>query len=130
MNNLCIRMQGRNQLLSELLNAVDAFQSKLELFQKQLSFGNMIQFKSVSLFLEKTKADLVPDFEKYAVMCGDLRENLLKRFQNLYGQKTQMKLFQRPFSVNVKYIDDADTQLELLDLRSNQVLHDVFQQNS
>ena len=41
-----------------------------------------------------------------------------------------MKLFQRPFSVDVEYIDDADTQLELLDLRSNQVLHDVFQQNS
>ena len=41
-----------------------------------------------------------------------------------------MKLFQRPFSVDVEYIDDADTKLELLDLRSNQVLHDVFQQNS
>ena len=40
-----------------------------------------------------------------------------------------MNLFQRPFSVDVEYIDDADTQLELLDLRSNQVLHDVFQQN-
>ena len=80
MNNLCIRIQGRNQLLTELLNRVDAFQSKLELFQKQLSTGNMIQFKSMSLFLEKTKADLVPDFEKYAIMCGDLRENFSKRF--------------------------------------------------
>ena len=67
MNNLCIRMQGRDQLLSELLNTLDAFQSKLELFQKELSTGNMIQFKSMSLFLEKTKADLVPDFEKYAI---------------------------------------------------------------
>ena len=51
MNNLCIRMQGRNQLLPALLNAVDAFQSKLELFQKQLSAGNMIQFKSMIWFL-------------------------------------------------------------------------------
>ena len=32
MNNLCLKMQERNQLLPELLNAVDAFQSKLELF--------------------------------------------------------------------------------------------------
>ena len=129
-NNLCIRMQGRNQLLLELLNTVDAFQSKLELFQKRLSTGNMIQFKSMSLLLEKTKAYLVPDFEKYATMCGNLRENFSKRFQDLNDRKTQMKLFQRPFSVDVEYIDDADTQLELLDLRSNQVLHDVFQQNS
>ena len=77
----------------------------------------MIQFKSMSLFLEKTKADLVPDFEKYALMSGDLRENFSKHFQDLNGGKTQIKLFQRLFSVDVEYIDDADTQLELLDLR-------------
>ena len=41
-----------------------------------------------------------------------------------------MSSFQRSFSVDVESIDDADTQLKLLDLRSNQVLHDVFQQNS
>ena len=123
-------MQGRDQLLPELLIAVNAFQSKLKLFQKQLSTGNMIQVKSTFLFLEKTRADLVPDFEKYAIMCGDLSENFSKRFQNLNGRKTQINLFQRRFSVDVEYIDDADTQLELLDLRSNQILHDVFQQNS
>ena len=59
---------------------------------------------------------MVPDFEKYAIKCGDLRENFSKRFQDLNGRKTQIKLFQRPFSVNVEYIDDADTKLEFLDL--------------
>ena len=82
------------------------------------------------MFLKKTKADSVPDFEKYAILCGDLRENLSKHFQDLNGQKTPMNLFQRPFSVDFEYTDDADTQLELLDLKSIQVLHDVFQQNS
>ena len=53
MNNLCITMQGRNQLFSELLNTVNTFQSKLELFQEQLSSGNMIQFVSMCLLLEK-----------------------------------------------------------------------------
>ena len=89
----------------------------------------MIQFESMSLFLEKTKADLVPDFEKYAKMCGNLRENFSKRFQDLNGRKTQINLFQQPFSANVEYIDDADTQVELLDLRSNQLLLDDSQQN-
>ena len=63
------------------------------MFQKQLSSGNMIQFKSMSLLLEKTKADLVPDFEKYAIMCGDLRENFSKRFQDLNCRKTQIICF-------------------------------------
>ena len=48
-------MQRRNQLFPELLNAVDAFQSKLEMFQKQLSSGNMIQFKNMSCFWKKQK---------------------------------------------------------------------------
>ena len=73
---------------------------------------------------------MVPDFQKYAIMCGDLRENFSKRFQDLNGRKTQMNLFQRPFSVDVEHIDDADTQLELMDLTLNQVLHDAFKQNS
>ena len=108
MNNLCIRMQGRTQMLPELLDAIDAFQSTLELFWEQLPTGSMSQFKSMSLFFSKNKDILGFHFEKYAKMCGDLRENFSKRFQDLNGRKTQMSLFQGPFRVNVENIDDAD----------------------
>ena len=39
-----------------------------------------------------------------------------------------MSLFQRPFTVNVQEIQDAKLQLELLDLKSNEVLKDVYQE--
>ena len=42
LNNLCMKLQGREQLLPELFNAVKAFQSKLNLFQLQLSTGNSL----------------------------------------------------------------------------------------
>ena len=85
MNNLCIRMQGRKQLFPELLNAVDPFQSKL--FQKQLSTGNMKQFKIMSLFLEKTKENLVSD-SRSLPKCV---ETFVKTFQNAF--KILMGLF-------------------------------------
>nr|XP_039273860.1 general transcription factor II-I repeat domain-containing protein 2-like [Styela clava] len=96
----------------------------------QRSIGNMIQFKTMSLFLEKKKTNLVSDLEKYAIMCGDLRQIFSKRFQDFNDRKAQTNLFQRPLSVDVEFIEDADAQLELLDSKSNQVLQDVFQQNA
>ena len=83
LNNLCMKLQGREQLLPELFNAVKAFQSKLILFQLQLSTGNMMQFKSMSSFVAKTKLDFIPDFVKYANICEDLNESFKKRFHDL-----------------------------------------------
>ena len=40
-----MKLQGREQLLPELFNAVKAFQNKLNLFRSQLSNGNLMQFK-------------------------------------------------------------------------------------
>ena len=112
-----MKLQGREQLLPELLNAVKAFQSKLNLFQLQLSTGNMLQFKSMSSFVAKTKLDFVPDFMKYANICEDLNESFKKRFHDLSGLEKHLSLFERPFTVKVKEIENAELQLELLDLR-------------
>ena len=41
-----------------------------------------------------------------------------------------MNLFQRPFSVDVENVNDADAQLQHSDLQSNEAMHDTFQENS
>jgi len=56
----------------------------------------------------------------------DLRENFSKRFQDLNGRQTQMSL--RPSSVDVENVNHDYIQLELLDLESNEALHDAFQE--
>jgi len=68
----------------------------------------MMQFKSMSSFINKTQTDLVPDSEKYVKMFEDLCENFSKRFQGFNGQETQMNLSQKPFSVNVESVNGAD----------------------
>ena len=89
-----MKLQGCEQLLPELFNAVKAFQSKLNLFQLQLSTGNMMQFKSMSSFVAKTKLDFVPDFVKYANICKDLNKSFKKCFYDLSGQEKHLSLFE------------------------------------
>ena len=60
---------------------VTAFQSKLNLFQLQLSTGNTMRFENMSSFMARTKTDLVPDFAKYATMCENLVESLQSAFR-------------------------------------------------
>jgi len=68
----------------------------------------MMQFKSMTSFINKTQTDLVPDLEKYVKTCEDFRENFSKRFQDLNGQKTQINSFQKPFGLNVEHVNGAD----------------------
>ena len=66
----------------------------------------MMQFKSMSSFINETQIDLVPDFEIYVKTTEDLRENFSKRFPDLNGQ--EKNLFQKPFGVNVESVNGAD----------------------
>ena len=84
----------------------------------------------MSSFVAKTKLDFVPDFVKYANICEDLNESFKKCFHDLSDREKHLSLFERPFTVKVEEIENAELQLELLDLRSNEGLRDVYQEQS
>ena len=84
----------------------------------------------MSSFVATTKLDFAPDIVKYANICEDLNESFKKRFHDLRGREKQLTVFERPFTVKVEEIDNAELQLELLDLRSNEGLRDVYQEQS
>ena len=90
----------------------------------------MMQIKSMSSFVAKTKLDFVPDFMKYANICKDLNKSFKKRFYDLSGWEKHLSLFEQPFTVKVEEIENAELQLELLDQRSNKGLRDVYQEQS
>ena len=96
----------------------------------QLSTVNTMQFKYMSSYVAKTRIDFVPDFTKYAKICEDLSESFAKRFHDLSNREKHLSLSQRPFAVNVEEIKNAELQLELLDLKSNEVMKDIYQEQS
>ena len=80
--------------------------------------------------MTKTKLGFVPDFAKYTKICENLTESFKKRFYDLNGREKHFSLFLRPFTVKVEEIEDAELPLELLDLRSNEGMKDMYQEQS
>ena len=80
--------------------------------------------------MAKTKLDFVPDFVKYANICEDLNESFKKRFHDLSAREKHLSLFERPFTVKVEEIENAEFPLELLDPRSNEGLRDIYEEQS
>ena len=120
------KIQGRSQLITDLICAIDAFQNKLSLFQKQLSSGNTMLFQSMSSSVSNCNSNFISDFKKYVYYCQDLGESFPKKFQYLNGKELELFFFPQPFRVNVEGITHAETQLEMLDLQANTDMKAAF----
>ncbi|KAK3889500.1 hypothetical protein Pcinc_006472 [Petrolisthes cinctipes] len=124
LNSLNTRLQGNDQLITEFMNHVKSFQNKLVLFQKQLEKGILLQFKSMQTILSETVTP--PDYSRFVKHCEDLKVNFEKRFQDLHGRQQSLSLFENPFLVNAEDFNDADLQMEILDIQANSALQGFF----
>ena len=92
LNKLCSKILGGSQLITDLVCAIDAFENKLSLFQKQLSSGNIMYFQSMSSFASNCNSNFFLDFRKYAHYCQDPGESFLKKFQDLNERAVELSL--------------------------------------
>nr|XP_042913023.1 general transcription factor II-I repeat domain-containing protein 2A-like [Parasteatoda tepidariorum] len=123
LNDLNTKLMGKNQVISQLVNAVDGFKLKLGLFLKQLEAQNFINFP----YLKKVKEvhpDKVFDFSHQIKV---LQDSFDKRFQDFETKRARIKLFGDPFGVS---IDEAaeEIQLELIDLQTSDIHKSNFRE--
>ena len=78
----------------------NAFQGKLKHFQQQLSIDNMMQFKSMSSFINETQTWYLA--LKNTRNCVKTFVKTSKRFQDLNGRGTQIIFFKKPFGVKIE----------------------------
>ena len=88
LNILNTKMQGRNQLLTVLLEHVRAFQTKITLFRNQFEQGKFIHFRSMSSLLEKIKMEPT-SYKRYV----DLLDVLMENFSTLTEENGVMIFF-------------------------------------
>jgi len=77
-----------------------------------------MQLKYMSSFVAKTR------------LISFQTSRIANHFHNLSDREKHLSLFQRPSTMNVEEIEDAELQLELLDLKSNEVMKDIYQEQS
>ncbi|XP_064079452.1 general transcription factor II-I repeat domain-containing protein 2A-like [Macrobrachium nipponense] len=123
LNNLNHKLQGNNQLISQLANYVTAFEQKLKLFQLQIVKGELGHFPNYKLMCEKHK--VCNRHEYYAAKLGKLLEAFESRFEDLKKEVNDLKLFSNPFSVSPDEVE-FEAQIELIDLQNNDSLRTKY----
>ena len=130
LNMLNTKMQGRNQLLTALLEHVRAFRTKLILFRNQFEQGKFIHFRSMSSLVEMLKIETT-SFKRYMDLLDVMMENFKQRFHDLDGRERSHDLFRDPFSdLAENFEDDPALQLEILDIQSCFTLKTSFRELS
>ena len=119
LNTLNTRLQGRDQLITVLLDNVRGFQNTLTLFRNHMKECKLIHFKTMSSLVNEFQIPPPNFHERYENYLDVLSNNLDNRFNDLRGREQKLALFREPFSLNAEeFDDDPDLQLEVLDFQS------------
>ena len=132
LNQLNLELQGRDKMVTQLVERLHAFQKKVTLFSTDLCPGKMLHFPTL-----RTAGLQITE-----VMTGfmdALKTNFAARFEHFSLPAEVMRFVKDPFSVNVEgefalkakelivTLNEASSQLELIDIQSSDDLRQSFQ---
>jgi hypothetical protein len=125
LNELNLKLQGKDQLITELCDNIRAFQMKLMLWTNQLKNKNLSHFKSIKLLSEEKNNDNI-NFLQYSESIELLKNEFEERFNDLKKEKFCFDLFVNPF--NIKIEDSLpELQMEIIELQCNSSLKLKFE---
>lgn len=120
MNELNVKLQGKNQFVHEMQANVRAFKTKLVLFSKQMSDKSFAHFPTLATLKEAPQ-----HVKKYRKSLDDLHEEFCRRFCDFGKIDRALQLVSCPFSQDPETVSQ-ELQLELIDLQCDMVLKDKF----
>lgn len=118
LNELNIRLQGKDQFVHQIFQHVVAFETKLKLWQLQLKNKNFTHFTTLN---EHGGSNI----NKYADLIGLLIKNFESKFQDFKESEIDYKIFATPFSVDINILPE-NLQLECIDLQADLQLKEKF----
>ncbi|VDL99281.1 unnamed protein product [Schistocephalus solidus] len=120
LNELKLKLQGRDVLITNMEAYERAFEAKLILWEKRLYKGDFVHFPH----LAQCDTALVDTIECISVL-STLRNEFSSRFTDLRSHSQESKIVSTPFDFPY---DDApsDVQLELIELQASDTLLSKF----
>ncbi|XP_068200767.1 general transcription factor II-I repeat domain-containing protein 2-like [Palaemon carinicauda] len=125
LNDLNLKLQGKDKLFPSLVNDISAFKMKLKLFISQLENKELSEFPHLKEQSECAEDNTI--FTEYFGKIILLQEAIDSRFSD-FAEKDCMLAFLIPFSLTENNILKMPSiiQMELIDLRANSVLKSKF----
>lgn len=120
LNELNVKLQGKELLAHEMYKHVKSFQAKLSLFSRQASEGKFTHFSLLGK--EKVPANVC---SKIRDQLRSLTEEFERRFEDFRQIELKFNLLTSPFSADVDAAPD-ELQLELIDIQSDHSLKEMF----
>ena len=123
LNNLNLKVQGKDQLFPSLVNDISAFKMKLKGFNAQLEKKDLSQL----LHLKEQSVENIVNFAKYIEKIKVLLETFNKSFSDFF-EEDRLLGFINPFSLNVRNIlkMSSNLHMKLIELKANSILKMKF----
>nr|XP_054593491.1 SCAN domain-containing protein 3-like [Nothobranchius furzeri] len=131
LNELNLRLQGKDNSICELMTAVRAFQRKLEMFKEDLQ-EDCVHFPAVQEQVQGQR-----DVSSFVVFIDKLIANFSNRFDSFsIGQQltmfiqnpfliTDVRSFSKEATQHFKWVNARDLQMELVDLQANLAMNEL-----
>ncbi|XP_067940313.1 general transcription factor II-I repeat domain-containing protein 2-like [Watersipora subatra] len=120
MNELNMKLQGKNQFVQDMYTNVKAFKSKLVLFSRQILNKSFTHFPTLAT-LKEARAKV----KKYGESLDALHREFCRRFSDFEKIDKSLQLVACPLSQDSEAAPE-ELQLELIDLQSDPVLKEKF----
>ncbi|XP_067930870.1 general transcription factor II-I repeat domain-containing protein 2A-like [Watersipora subatra] len=123
-------LEGKDQLVPQLYEHMEAFCVKLNLFKTQLRNFNVVHFPTLSeIRTAYPQAKFSAKKGKYVSVIAYLETEFRQRFQDFSVIDKEIKLNATPFLVDAKEVE-KNLQLELIEIECDDVLKNQHQQLS
>ena len=120
LNTLNLSLQGRNQVVSDMVGIVNGFRNKLKIFKRSLENNELTHFPCcLQLAAEKDQETI--DFSDFSSYIQEIIEEFNTRFKETETLKSSVQLYMNPLGATIEE-QEPHLQLELCDLQADTFL--------
>ena len=127
LNILNVKLQGKENLISDMFAILKAFLSRLDLFKDQIAMCNFTYFSNCKTLIADNETGLGFDLEKFTEALETLQSEFTNRFCDFQKHETVIRLFENPFAVLPTNVDLC-FQLELIKLQASLKWQDLYKE--
>lgn len=128
LNNLNVRLQGKNCIFPILFGLVSSFITKLVLFLNDFTQKRLTHFTRMRELA--SRIDKAPNYDRFKNLITLLHSSFNNRFADFQEDKKNVELFTNPFLISVDDLNyySPEIQTEIIDLQHHTALTNKYKE--